>query len=114
LVEREVSVRVRKQDLSLVEVAIKSASAAFKEKFGYEVHVTIDSDKFLPDARYLKIQLLIDLQFYSAGGVILLANNGKIQVKNTLESRLDLAAEAMLPAIRMLSYGPSPNRRFFD
>ena len=50
----------------------------------------------------------------SAGGVIASCQNGNILVSNTLESRLDLLQESMLPEIRVLLFGHSPSRKFFN
>uniref|UniRef100_A0A8R1HZC8 Uncharacterized protein n=1 Tax=Caenorhabditis japonica TaxID=281687 RepID=A0A8R1HZC8_CAEJA len=50
----------------------------------------------------------------SAGGVELAARAGKIKVSSTLESRLDLIANQIVPQVRTALFGPNPNRAFFD
>lgn len=39
---------------------------------------------------------------------------GKITVNNTLDARLDIVKDEMLPQIRVALFGHSPNRSFFD
>ncbi|KAI8872149.1 ATPase, V1/A1 complex, subunit E [Ramicandelaber brevisporus] len=50
----------------------------------------------------------------TAGGLVLLAQNGRVRINNTLGARLDLFSESALPAVRNALFGPSPNRKFFD
>lgn len=53
--------------------------------------------------------------FYSrSGGVELVAQNGKFVVENTLESRLDLMSQQMVPELRTILFGRNPNRKFTD
>ncbi len=51
---------------------------------------------------------------HSAGGVVLSSMGDRIRVVNTLEARLGLLQESMLPDIRILLFGPSPTRRFYN
>ena len=39
---------------------------------------------------------------------------GKIKISNTLEARLTMMAELMLPQVRTALFGPNPNRKFMD
>ncbi|KAJ1950409.1 V-ATPase V1 sector subunit E, partial [Linderina macrospora] len=48
------------------------------------------------------------------GGVLVAAFNDRISVNNTLQARLDLCADGMLPQLRNVLYGQSPNRKFFN
>lgn len=50
----------------------------------------------------------------SAGGICARSRSGKIRCDNTLESRLALAIEGLLPAIRIQAFGASENRKFTD
>lgn len=62
--------------------------------------------------------MFIDNEHYlaadSAGGVEMIARAGKIRVSSTLESRLDLIAEQIVPQVRTALFGPNPNRKYFD
>lgn len=51
---------------------------------------------------------------YSAGGVIIIGGNGKIEIDNTFEARLALLENSALPAVRKTLFGANPNRKFFD
>ncbi len=42
------------------------------------------------------------------------AMGDRIRVNNTMEARLALLQEAMLPDIRIMLFGPSPTRRFYN
>lgn len=50
----------------------------------------------------------------SSGGICARNRSGKIRCDNTLESRLLLAVEGLLPAIRVQIFGASVNRKFND
>jgi V-type H+-transporting ATPase subunit E len=74
--------------------------ASFKEATKRNTKVTIDSVNYLsPDL---------------AGGVELVAHNGRIKVENTLESRLELICQQMLPDLKEMLFGENPNRKFRD
>lgn len=51
---------------------------------------------------------------YRSGGVELMAQNYKFVVENTLESRLDLMSQQMVPDLRTTLFGRNPNRKFTD
>ena len=51
---------------------------------------------------------------FSCGGIELFAQGGKIKVTNTLESRLDLISEQLLPEVRVALFKRNPNRKFDD
>lgn len=50
----------------------------------------------------------------SAGGVIIVGGNGKIEIDNTFEARLALLKQSALPAMREALFGKNPNRKFYD
>jgi len=100
LLEPKLTIRCRQQDQSLVQSVIASAVASVKDKTKIETEVTLDTEVFL-DSK-------------CAGGIELLAKNGKIKVDNTLEARLNMVAEATMPKIRNALFGVNSNRKFFD
>lgn len=59
----------------------------------------------------LRLGLLI---WFSAGGVVILGLQGKIEINNTFEERLRLLEIAALPAVRETLFGKNLNRRFYD
>uniref|UniRef100_A0A087XZX8 ATPase H+ transporting V1 subunit E1a n=1 Tax=Poecilia formosa TaxID=48698 RepID=A0A087XZX8_POEFO len=100
LLEPKVTIRCRQQDVDMVQAAVNKNVAVYKETVKSNITVRIDQDHFLPS----------DI----CGGVEVYNNNGKIKVSNTLESRLDLVAQQMMPEIRETLFGSNPNRRFLD
>lgn len=49
---------------------------------------------------------------YSCGGVEMLTKGNRIKISNTLEARLEMLAQQMLPEIRAMLFGANPNRKF--
>ena len=100
--ESEVDVVCRKEDVQLVASAIEKAKQDFllHAKQVQSLTVRLLTDDHLPES--------------SAGGVVVSALGGRIQCNNSLESRLELASEVLLPAIRVMLFGIAPSRRFFD
>lgn len=64
------------------------------------------------------VEFVIDeaecLEKESPGGVVLSVMEGRIRAKNTLDERLELLGEAMLPDIRILLFGVSESRAFYN
>jgi len=88
---------LEKKDVELANNAIQVASQNYKESTKRDINVELDKENNLPDD--------------SAGGVILTSHFGRIRINNTLEERLTLAQEELLPEIRILLFGPSPNKK---
>jgi V-type H+-transporting ATPase subunit E len=51
---------------------------------------------------------------FRAGGVELYAMNGKIKVSNTIEARLSMIFNQILPEIREKLFGVNQNRKYHD
>ncbi|KAI8927134.1 ATPase, V1/A1 complex, subunit E [Entophlyctis helioformis] len=100
LMEKEVVVQCRAADLPLVKAAIEDAAKEFTAQTNMPIVGKIDEADPLPDS--------------SSGGVVLSVQEGRVRASNTLESRLELLQEMMLPEIRTTLFGPSPNRKFFN
>ncbi|MED6242910.1 hypothetical protein ATANTOWER_011718 [Ataeniobius toweri] len=100
LLEPKVTIRCRQQDVEMVQAAVNKNILIYKEAVKSNLTVRIDQDHFLPSNIY--------------GGVEVYNDNGKIKVSNTLESRLELVAQQMMPEIRETLFGANPNRRFLD
>lgn len=93
--------RCRKHDVDLVGELLPSCLEELKRVWpGRNLRISIDRANFLGAD--------------TAGGVELLARDGKIRVVSTMESRLDLISQKMIPEIRNTLFGPNPNRRFLD
>ncbi|CAL8355488.1 unnamed protein product [Lota lota] len=100
LLEPKVTVRCRQKDVEMVQAAIDRDIIVYKDTVKSNIVVRIDQNRFLSS----------DI----CGGVELYNDNGKIKVANTLESRLDLMAQQMMPEVRKSLFGPNPNRKFLD
>ncbi|XP_077372031.1 V-type proton ATPase subunit E 1a isoform X1 [Festucalex cinctus] len=100
LLEEKVVIRCRQQDVELVQAAVNKNIPIFKEAVKKHIVVKIDKDRFLPSS--------------ICGGVEVYNGNGKIKVSNTLENRLELLAQQMMPEIRVSLFGANPNRKFSD
>ncbi|RMJ27152.1 hypothetical protein PHISP_01980 [Aspergillus sp. HF37] len=98
--EESVQVRGRKKDYDAIKRALEDATKEFKDNVGKEVSVELDEEEPLPDG--------------SAGGVVILGGQGKIEVTNTFEERLRLLEIDGLPAVRETLFGKNLNRRFTD
>ncbi|EPZ36540.1 ATPase, V1/A1 complex, subunit E domain-containing protein [Rozella allomycis CSF55] len=99
LMETNIVIQCRRQDEEMVKNAIQYACEQYNSQLHRNVNATIDS------------QYLFDT---CAGGIIASANDGRIRCANTFESRLELLSQQMLPDIRLMLFGPSENRKFFD
>ncbi|KAL4006068.1 hypothetical protein ACER0C_005781 [Sarotherodon galilaeus] len=100
LLEPKVTIRCRPQDAELVQAAVSKNIPIYKEAVKSNITVKIDKERFLP------AQI--------CGGIEMYNENGKIKVSNTLESRLELIAQQMMPEVRMNLFGANPNRKFLD
>ena len=95
--EEKVTVTCRSTDVQLVQGAAKEAEAAFKEKSGRETSVEVKEG----------------LGKECQGGVVLAGHGGRIKINQTLDERLRLLEDRMLPEIRLDLFGPNENRKFY-
>jgi len=96
LLESEVSVRCKEGDVKLVNSCLKAAADEYTKVIKKETgadktcKLTIDKSQYLPTD--------------CLGGVILMCQNGKITIDNTIDLRLRLVMEQDKPAIRGLLF----------
>ena len=83
-----------------MKAAVQKATPAYKVATKRDVDVQIDQKAYLPEE--------------IAGGVEIYNGGRKIKVSNTLESRLDLTAQQMMPEVRGALFGANTNRMFLD
>jgi len=98
LMEDEVSLQVRPQDVNLVRSLLDQASQAYSR--------TVQAQT----GQKRSIKLLLDavtLPSNSLGGVVVTCMNGMITVDNTLDTRLKLVMENDRPALRAMLF---PNK----
>ena len=99
--ELVIAIQVLQVDRDLAREALSGAVQSFKNATGHPIKAAIDEQNWLDPQSCL-------------GGIVASMQKGKISVSNTLDSRLDLAIEALLPVIRTELFGPSDTRKFFD
>jgi V-type H+-transporting ATPase subunit E len=98
LLETDVNLVVKKEDISLVKEIIGDAKKEFENMMSsqtikyknLQVNITVDDKYFLPD--------------YIIGGVMITAMKSKIRVDNTLDKRLELLKQAAIPEIRKILF----------
>lgn len=100
LFEDNLTIRVRAEDKALVESILPNVEKRYKDAAGADVNLKIESDSYLPRD--------------TTGGIELWAKGGRIKINNTLEARLDLIAEQLVPEIRTALFGRNVNRKFTD
>lgn len=94
--ENKVQVITRSNDVQIVQGVVDEALKKYKDVTGRESKV--DVSEGLPKD--------------SAGGIIVSARNNTIRLDNTLEQRLRLLEEKMLPEIRLNLFGPNKQRKY--
>jgi len=100
LLEKEVIIRCRQQDVRLVQSALSGALQEYKDATRRDAVLKLDTDNFIASD--------------TCGGVELSTNKGKTKVTNTLVSRLELISQQLLPEVRVALFGRNPNRKFND
>ncbi|KAH3728068.1 V-type proton ATPase subunit E-like [Dreissena polymorpha] len=102
LLETDVLLRCRQTDQDIVREVIPAAIDAYRKatEGKREVKLLVDTENYLPNE--------------VSGGVVLVSQSGKFVVENTLESRLNLMSQQMIPDLRTTLFGRNPNRKFTD
>ncbi|KAF2355818.1 ATPase V1/A1 complex subunit E [Trinorchestia longiramus] len=98
LMEPAVTVKCREADRALVEAAVPLSVEAYTRMSNLPCKVTVDTTNWLPS--------------YICGGVELTVRNNRIKISNTLEARLDMLSQQMLPEVRAMLFGKNANRKF--
>ncbi|KAH7920123.1 ATPase V1/A1 complex subunit E [Leucogyrophana mollusca] len=97
LMEPKVTLYAREQDAELVQKAAEGAAESYTQVSGREVTFEIEAT----------------LSKDSAGGIKLASGTRRITIDNTLDERLRLLEDRMLPEIRKDLFGPNENRKFY-
>jgi V-type H+-transporting ATPase subunit E len=115
MLENSVTIRCRKEDLQIVQAQLKPAVALYQETalaaagVRVNVDVFVDKEEFLPPGPTPG-----HVGPTCSGGVLLMAREGKIKCRNTLDDRLELAFGKSLPDVRGILFGvrPPPTNAF--
>ncbi|KAF9644260.1 ATPase, V1/A1 complex, subunit E [Thelephora ganbajun] len=97
LLDTEVNIHVREVDAAAAKQAADAASKQYTEISG----------------RQVKYELVTSLSPDLAGGIKLVTGSKRITLDNTLDERLRLLEDRMLPEIRNDLYGNNENRKFY-
>lgn len=100
LMEPNVTIRGRQIDQNIIQSVLPNAVDDYKKQTGKDIVVKLDTENFLGAD--------------TTGGVELAATTGRIRVPNTLESRLELISQQLIPEIRTALFGRNVNRKFTD
>uniref|UniRef100_A0A1B6LC48 V-type proton ATPase subunit E n=1 Tax=Graphocephala atropunctata TaxID=36148 RepID=A0A1B6LC48_9HEMI len=100
IMEPNVVVEVRQHDVVVSKKVIKQAQDYFQEKTGMTANVFLSENHFLPEK--------------GSGGVVLYTKSKTISLDNTLDTRLSLVRNIVLPSVRKALFGENPNRRHAD
>ncbi|XP_018569198.1 V-type proton ATPase subunit E [Anoplophora glabripennis] len=100
LFEKEVTIRVRPQDRDLVKSVLPVVVTKYKDATAKEIVLKLDDESHLSQE--------------TTGGIDLLAHKNKIKISNTLEARLELISQQLVPQIRTALFGRNVNRKFTD
>ena len=107
LKEQEIQIYCRAEDHDLVEKAVPEAIRLYRDKSGIQANIEV-SDKH----RLAAAPQQGGKGAFCSGGVVLSAREGRIMCNNSLDQRLGLAAENLLPEIRTILFGVSQSRKF--
>ncbi|EGN94358.1 hypothetical protein SERLA73DRAFT_188202 [Serpula lacrymans var. lacrymans S7.3] len=97
LLEPNVTLHARERDADVVARAAESASQVYNELSG----------------RTVKFEVETTLSKECAGGIKLTSGTRRINIDNTLDERLRLLEDRVLPEIRKDLFGPNENRKFY-
>uniref|UniRef100_A0A1B6EJE9 V-type proton ATPase subunit E n=2 Tax=Cuerna arida TaxID=1464854 RepID=A0A1B6EJE9_9HEMI len=100
IMEPDVVIEVRKKDVTIVKKLLKQVQDYFHEKTGMTINVLLNDNSFLSEK--------------GNGGVILYTKSKSIRLDNTLDTKLILVRNVILPNVRKALFGENPNRRHFD
>lgn len=96
LIEKDVLIKCREKDVDIVTRAMEDAKTLYKNNLKREVNCAVMKTYLHPDI---------------SGGIEAFTTDGKIRVVNTLEARLNMLFQQMIPEIRVKLFGKNANRK---
>jgi len=97
--EEDITITCREKDVETIKKAVEEVNPVYKEKTGKTATV-----KFSPN--YLPAS--------GAGGIIMAGFGDRIVINNTLENRLEIASDELLPAVKTMLYGAAETRKYYS
>lgn len=95
LIEENVYIKCREADVELVSRAIEVAKTIYKDELKRDVNCVL---------------MKAHLPAHISGGIEAFTGDGKTRVVNTLEARLNMLFNQMIPEMRVKLFGKNPNR----
>jgi len=106
LQEPKVIIRCRRADEKTVKSVLTLSTQEVEEKSGLKVDLSINTTNYLPEGG--------EGPNACSGGVELSTISGSIRCDNTLDTRLSLAFQGLLPEIRITLFGRSTVRKHLN
>jgi len=105
IAENKVILQCRSEDISVVKAQIPAAIKFYQEYIQQQTNIAVKcqidiSNEYLPPAPSSTRKGLS-----CCGGIVLSARNGSIVCRNTLDSRLDLCFDNLIPQVRGILFG---------
>ncbi len=95
LMEEEIGLKCRKEDLSLIKSIVEESENEYTEIMQRETNTEYRTKVIINEAEFLTLE-----DGGECGGIVLYTTNRRIVCPNTLKNRLDLCFEELLPEIR--------------
>ena len=106
LMENNVTLQVRKEDLAIAKKELNDAVKLFQDTMKQSSGITPTINVAVDDKEFLLPAPVAGKEGASCtGGVLLSARNGQILCRNTLDHRLELAFDALKPTLRGTLFG---------
>jgi len=105
ITENKVLVQCRKEDLSVVKAQLPAAIKLYQDFIKQSTGITPISDVQISNEHLAAGPVKGKKGVSCCGGIVLSARNGSIVCRNTLDSRLDLCFENLVPQIRGILFG---------
>eukprot|EP00708_Paratrimastix_pyriformis_P004205 GAFH01003044.1.p1 GENE.GAFH01003044.1~~GAFH01003044.1.p1 ORF type:complete len:260 (+),score=92.39 GAFH01003044.1:40-819(+) len=108
LMEAQVTVRCRQEDLALVREVIPDALRLFHQNAQPDMEVAVDVD-----TTFLAAGPAAGNANPCSGGVLLHCRDGRIKLANTLDDRIQISMEGLLPEVKKILF-PQSTAQLFD
>jgi V-type H+-transporting ATPase subunit E len=105
ITENKVTIQCRKEDLAVVKAQLPAAIKLYQEFIKASTGITPISDVQISNDHLPSGPQKGKKSVSCCGGIVLNARNGAIVCKNTLDSRLDLCFQNLIPQIRGVLFG---------
>lgn len=95
--EPSVIIKVRKHDINIAKEVLKQVQDYFNVITGMVIVLEVNEKEFIPESQN--------------GGVWLYSKNGSVIIDNSLDTKLEVVRNGVLPYVRKALFGSNPNRK---